>query len=184
MFRCEIGSDAELRMLEVRHAEELFALVDRNREYLREWLPFLDDTTSVEDERDFIKSALERFACDGSFAAGIWFKGKIAGGIGLHGIDWVSKKTSIGYWISEDCQGNGLVTRSCIALVDYAINELGLNRVEMHVAPENTKSRAIPERLGFTQEGILRQAAWQYDHYLDLVVYAMLSDEWKNKGSE
>lgn len=184
MFRYEIGVDAELRMLQDRHAEELFALVDRNREYLREWLPFLDATTSVEDERDFIKSALERFASDGSFAAGIWFKGKIAGGIGLHAIDWANKKTSIGYWISEDCQGHGLVTRSCVALIDYAINELGLNRVEMHVAPENIKSRAIPERLGFTQEGILRRVAWHYDHYLDLVVYAMLSDEWKNKGSQ
>ena len=83
MFRYEIGDDAELRMLEDRHAEELFALVDRNRKHLREWLPFLDTTTSVEDERDFIKSALDRFATDGSFAAGIWFKGKIAGVIGF-----------------------------------------------------------------------------------------------------
>ena len=179
MFRYEIGVDAELRLLEGRHAEELFSLVDRNREHLREWLPFLDAITSVEDERSFIKSSLGRFASDGSFSAGIWFKGKIAGGIGLHAIDWVNKKTSIGYWISEDCQGHGLVTRSCIALIDYAINELGLNRVEIHVTPKNMKSRAIPERLGFIQEGILRRVAWQYDHYIDLVVYAMLSDEWK-----
>ena len=55
MFKYEIGDDAELRMLEDRHAEELFALVDRNREYLREWLPFLDGTTSVEDEGGFIR---------------------------------------------------------------------------------------------------------------------------------
>ena len=55
MFRYEIGDDAELRMLENRHAEELFALVDRNRKHLREWLPFLDATTSVENERGFIR---------------------------------------------------------------------------------------------------------------------------------
>ena len=184
MFRYEIGDDAEIRLLEDRHADELFALVDRNREHLREWLPFLDATTSVEYERGFIRSSLERFARDGSFAAGIWFKGKLAGGIGLHAIDWIDRKTEIGYWISEDCQGNGLVSRSCRALLGYALDELGLNRVEIHVATENTKSRAIPERLGLTQEGVLRQAQWLYDHYVDIVIYAMLSNEWKDKGSQ
>ncbi len=80
------------------------------------------------------------------------------------------------------CQHN-LVTRSCVALIDYAIYELGLNSVEIDVATENTKSRAIPERLGFTQEGVLRDEMWLYDHHVDIVVYTILSKEWKNRGS-
>jgi ribosomal-protein-serine acetyltransferase len=50
--------------------------------------------------------------------------------------------------------------------------------VEVRAAPGNRRSRAIPERLGFRQEGILRDAEWLYDHYVDLVVYAMLADDW------
>ena len=71
------------------------------------------------------------------------------------------------------------MTRACRALVTHAFRELGLHRVEIRAAPGNRRSRAIPERLGFRQEGILRDAEWPYDHYVDLVVYAMLADEWE-----
>jgi ribosomal-protein-serine acetyltransferase len=63
--------------------------------------------------------------------------------------------------------------------VNYGLHDLGLNRVEIRAAEFNTRSRAIPERLGFTQEGIIRQAEWLYDYYVDHVVYGMLSEEWK-----
>jgi ribosomal-protein-serine acetyltransferase len=67
-------------------------------------------------------------------------------------------------------------------LVDYAFNELGLNRLEIRCATENTKSRAIPQRLGFKQEGTIRQAEWLYDHYVDLVVYGILASEWSDSS--
>ena len=180
MFRFPIGEDAELRLWEPHHGEELFALVDRNREYLREWLPWIDDTRTVEDETAFIRYSLRQFASSRTLAAGIWFQGRLAGGIDIHSMDPTNLRGEIGYWISAGCQGKGLVTRSCRALLDYAFNELKLNRVEIHVASGNTRSRAIPERLGFTQEGILRQVAWLYDQFIDLVIYAMLASEWQS----
>lgn len=64
-------------------------------------------------------------------------------------------------------------------MVDYAFNELNLNRVEIRCAVENKKSRAIPERLHFVNEGCIRQAEWLYDHYVDHIVYGMLKEEWK-----
>jgi ribosomal-protein-serine acetyltransferase len=48
----------------------------------------------------------------------------------------------------------------------------------MHCAVGNTKSRAVPERLGFVQEGILHDAEWLYDHYVDLVIYSILKAAW------
>jgi ribosomal-protein-serine acetyltransferase len=51
--------------------------------------------------------------------------------------------------------------------------------VEIGCAPGNRKSCAIPERLGFTREGVLRQREWLYDHFVDHVVYGILAEEWR-----
>ena len=178
MFSSRIGSDTELRSFEERHAEMLFSLTDQNREYLREWLPWLDNTKSVADTRIFIRKSLEQFADNNGFQAGIWVKEQLAGVIGYHRIDWRNRMTSIGYWLGASFQGQGIMTAACRALVGYAFHELKLNRVEIQCAPGNKRSRAIPERLGFKQEGLLREAEWLYDRFVDHVVYATLAGEW------
>lgn len=180
MFSFRVGDDIELRLLEERHADQLFALTNQNRAHLREWLPWVDDTQSVEDTQAFIKRALQQFADNNGFQAGIWVEGELAGVIGYHYIAWPSRKTEIGYWLGASFQGRGVMTRVCQALVNYAFNELHLNRIVIYCAAENVKSRAIPERLGFRQEGVLRQAEWLYDHFVDLVVYSILAAEWQS----
>ena len=165
-------------MLQPYHAEELYALVDSNREHLRRWLPWVDSITSVGAERHFINASLDGFSRDGSFVAGIWFRERLVGVVGLHEISWRNKLTSIGYFLSEGSQGKGLITNACRALVDHSFGELGLNRVEVRAATENLRSQAVPRRLGFKEEGILRQVEWLYDHYVDHVVFAMLAPEW------
>jgi ribosomal-protein-serine acetyltransferase len=179
MVRFGIDEHTELRLLKEQHTKELFALMDQNRKYLREWLPWLDDNKSPSDTKDFIKSSLEQFTSNNGFQMGIWFQGNLAGVIGYHKIDWANRATSIGYWLGASFQGRGLVTKACRALVDYAFSELRLNRMEIRCAVENRKSRSIPERLGFREEGIIRQAEWLYDHFVDHVVYGMLIGEWQ-----
>jgi ribosomal-protein-serine acetyltransferase len=178
--RFEIDNETELRLLKEQHTEELFSLMNQNREYLREWLPWLDANKSPEDTKEFIRDSLEQFTNNNGFQSGIWFKGKLAGVIGYHKIDWANRATSIGYWLGASFQGKGLMTKACRILVDYAFNEFGLNRVEIRCAVENKKSRAIPERLGFKEEGIIRQAEWLYDRFVDHVVYGMLASEWQS----
>ncbi|HEY7346897.1 MAG TPA: GNAT family protein [Ktedonobacterales bacterium] len=184
MFVLPLGNDAELRLLEMRHAEELFTLVDQNRFYLRQWLGWVDSNQSILDSRSFIRGALQQFANNNGFQAGVWFGGALAGVIGYNYIDWQNSRTEFGYWLGAPFQGHGLITRACQALIDYTYDDLRLNRIEILCAAENTRSRAIPERLGFTQEGIFRQAEWLYDHFVDLVVYAMLADEWRGVPTE
>jgi len=174
MFSHKIDDVTELRILQQQHAEELFALVDRNREHLREWLLWVDGTKTVEDTKNFIKGELEKFAAGEGLSTGIWYEGKLSGSIGSHRIDWIHRKVEIGYWISAAAQGKGLITKGTRALVDYFFNELELHRVEIHCAIGNKKSRAIAERLGFTEEGILKQAFRLYDHYTDIVIYGLL----------
>jgi ribosomal-protein-serine acetyltransferase len=181
MFTKVIDEHIHLRLLELRYAEELFQLVDQNRTYLRQWLPWLDRTKSPEDTKAFIQSGLKQFSENNGFQAGIFYNGQIVGCIGLHEIDWNNRKTAIGYWLSEHCQGKGIMTRACRAMIDYAVKDAGLNRVEIRAAEWNAKSRAIPERLGFVNEGITRQEEWLYDHYVDHVIYGMLAEDWKRR---
>jgi len=177
--RFQIEEDIELRLLEERHTEELFVLVNGNRHYLREWLPWLDNNRSIEDTEEFLRDSLEQFRVNNGFQCGIWYRGELAGVIGYHRIDWVNRATSIGYWLGAGFQGMGLMTKACRALINYAFDEMRLNRVEIRCAVENRKSRAIPERLGFKEEGVIRQAEWLYDRFVDHVVYGMIQTEWR-----
>ena len=181
MFHIKVD-DLEMRLLEESDAEQLFALTDRNRAYLRRWLPWLDDTTTPAHTLAFIRSSIEQFAEDNGFQLGIVYRGELAGVIGIHYVNRQHKKTEIGYWLAEGFQGRGIMTRCCRALVDYSFSDLELNRVEIRCALENIRSRAIPERLGFTQEGIQKDAEWLYDHFVDLVMYSMLAGNWVKKA--
>ncbi|MBB4824711.1 ribosomal-protein-serine acetyltransferase [Sporosarcina luteola] len=171
MFTYQINEETELKQLETRHDEQLFEIMDKSRESLREWLPWLDYNKTVEDSRKFIASTLKQYSENNGFQAGIWYQGELAGVVGLHGINWANRSTSLGYWLGKDFEGKGLMTRSCQAVIDYCFNELNLNRIEIRVAAENYKSRAIPERLGFMKEGHIRQAEWLYDKFVDHDVF-------------
>jgi ribosomal-protein-serine acetyltransferase len=173
------ASGAELRLLEHHHAGELFALIDHNRSYLRQWLPDWDVQKSLDDCKKIIKSSLEQLAANGGFTLGIWWEGRLAGIIGAADIDWQNRSAMIGYLLGENYQGKGLVTEACRALVDYLFSELKLRRVEIRCATSNPRSCAIPRRLGFLKEGVLRRAQAFDDHFLDLEVYGLLVEDWK-----
>jgi ribosomal-protein-serine acetyltransferase len=178
-FACRPANGLELRILEPRHAAELYHLTEANRTYLREWLPWLDGTTSVQDSRGFIESGLRQYGNHDGLQLGIWYRGVLCGAIGYHFWDFVAGKTEIGYWLAQSHTGKGIMTRSVAALIDYAFDVLGMHRIEIPCAVHNQRSCAIPQRLGFTHEGVLRSAEWLYDHYVDWNMYALLRHEWK-----
>ena len=103
--------------------------------------------------------------------------GRIAGCAGFPVIDPVARAAMMGYWVAAEHQGRGLVTRAAKALIEHAFADLGLHRVEIRAATENVRSRAIPERLGFTQEGVLREAELVNGRYQDLAVYGLLASD-------
>ncbi len=180
MFHLTVNNDLKLCLLEEKHATQLFALVEANRLYLREWLPWLDANTTAEDSLNFIKKSRQGFADNSELTTAIVFKEQLVGMMSYHQIDWESRAAEIGYWLSTDQQKHGLITRACRFLVNYGFTELKLNRITIRCATGNHKSQAIPERLGFTYEGTLRQVDWQYDHFIDLRVYSILAEEWQS----
>lgn len=177
-FILKINSDLELRLLKLKYTKELFAQVDKNRLYLKTWLPWLNTSNSVNDLKVYIKQVLKNFKQNRNLPLIIWHQEQLIGSITLHGVDWVNKSTSIGYWLAEDQQGQGIMTSSVRALINYCFNSLNLNRVEIRIAPGNLKSQAIPKALGFQQEGLVRSVEWLYDHYVDHLIFGLLKKDW------
>lgn len=182
MFTWKINGDIELKLLEQRDAEAFFHVVDRNRDHLRKWLPWVDKMLFVSDYYPVIDMWLRQFIERDGFQTAILYRGEIVGMAGFHGMDRNNHKCSIGYWLSKKHQGKGIMTTAVRALLVHAFEVEQLNRVEIRAAVPNRRSRAIPERLGFKEEGVIRNAEYLYDHYLDHVVYGQLKSEWqKNK---
>lgn len=177
-FTIPIRTGLELRLRVESDAQAVFRAIDKNRKYLRQWLPWLDDSTTVEDTLKYIRSDISEFEKKEGLDLGIWYENQWIGGIGFHAFGGKNRKSTIGYWLSEDSQGKGIMTDATRALVTYGFGQLNLNRIEIRCATENVKSRAIPERLGFKTEGVLRQSEWLYDHFVDWVVYSQLRIEW------
>ncbi len=170
---------AELRLLAHQHAEDLFTLMELNRAFLRRWLPEWDLQKSLDGCQRLIKSSLEQWAANAGFTLGIWYEGQLAGVIGAGRIDWENRSTNVGYWLGERFQGRGLVTGACRAVLDYLFGQLKLKRIEIRCASDNPRSCAIPRRLGFSKEGVLRQSQAYDDRYLDIEVYSLLAEEWE-----
>ena len=174
----QAGDQLELHPLTVSDAPELFELIDRNRDRLREWVPWLEPTYSLADARDFAAASERQNREAMSMTAALRLSGRLCGVISLHRIDIAHRNSSLGYWLAEEFQGQGIMTRACRALITQAFREYNLHRMEIRCATGNHRSCAIPRRLGFTEEGVLRQAEWLYDHWVDLRVFGMLEQDW------
>ncbi|QDU55719.1 GNAT family N-acetyltransferase [Aeoliella mucimassa] len=181
MFSYQLDSDTTLELLAPRHAQELYRVVDENRDHLRPWLGWVEETKSVSDVQGFIRAVQTQVGGNSGFQTAIRHKGDLAGMIGMHGIQWTHRSSSIGYWLAKRLQGQGIMTRACSAYLRHCFGELGLHRMEIRCATDNERSRAIPERLGFTNEGTLRDAEWVTNRFVSHVVYGLLSKDWRKQ---
>jgi ribosomal-protein-serine acetyltransferase len=183
MFRAQVRQDIYLQLLEERHAAEVFSLVDRDRDYLRPWLPWVDSTVTEDDTLSFIRSTLEQFASQKGFVAGIW-QDRFCGVIGTHKLDLLNRQGEVGYWLGREFQGQGIMTASCRGVVTHLLGEMDLNRVNIHCAKHNEKSCAIPLRLGFAEEGVAREAQLLHGRFHDLRRFVMLRRDWNPDSVE
>jgi ribosomal-protein-serine acetyltransferase len=180
-FEIRVDEDITLRLHQEKTAPLLFSLIEENRTHFREWLPWLDFNTKIEDTQKFISECESDYKKNIGLNLGIYFRDRLVGSVGFNVISSLNKSAEVGYMLGKDYNGLGIMTKSCNALVDYGFNELNLNRIVIKAGEQNYKSRAIPEKLDFNQEGILQQAEFLYDHYVNMVVYAMLKENWEKK---
>ena len=172
-----ITDHIRLESLKFSMAEEIFLAIDKDRDYLKQWLPFVDLTMEVSDTKKFIQGINSQKEIRKDEIYSIWFDQEFAGLIGFKDTDWVNRKTEIGYWLIQKMQGKGIVTSCVRKLVVYSFQKLNLNRIQIKAAVGNSKSSAIPKRLGFQFEGIERAGERHNNKFFDLEVYSLLRSD-------
>lgn len=182
MLSFEVEQNLEMRLVEEVYSEELYTIIQDDLGYLYEWMPWVTEEFSVDLARGFIKRSLEEFRQKQAIDLFINKNKSIIGVIGAKNIDLVNRSAEIGYWLAKKEQGNGVITKCCRELLKYVFSELNLNRIVIRCATENTKSQAIPKRLGFTEEGVARDAEWLHHRFVDLANYSLLKEEWKGNN--
>lgn len=178
LSRLIIDEHLVLRVLEPSEGVDLFHVVDTSRDHLRQWLPWVDHTRKAAHSVQFIERLHAAFAERQAAHYGIFADAQLVGMVGFHAFDWTNRVTSLGYWLGQAACGRGWMRRSVTACLDHAF-ALGMNRISIRCAVGNARSRRIPEALGFTLEGIQREAEWLNGRFVDLEVHSLLASEWR-----
>lgn len=172
-----VNRNTRLEPVKLWMDEVIFASIDENRDYLKTWLPFIQNTLSINDTRNFLQSVINQPDKKKDDVYSIWYKEEFAGLIGFKDTDWLNKKTELGYWLVEKIQGKGIVSSSVERLCHFAFQKLKMNRVQIKVAIGNSKSSAIPKKLGFQFEGIERAGENHGNKFLDLEIYSLIKKD-------
>lgn len=163
-----------LRPLQANDAADLYNTIDSQRDYLGRWLPFVASTQSVAYTQEFVNYSLQ--SEEETFT--IRHENQFIGLIGFKATDKDNCKTEIGYWLSEEYQGRGIMTNAVKELCHYAFQQLGINRIQLKCAVGNSSSSNIPKRIGFQFEGIERAGEQFPDgSFADLEIYSLLKGD-------
>ena len=174
-----IGTEITMRELSLDDAQAVFDVVRRNHHHLKSYMHWASPAYSLESAREFIQQNQVNRAERKTLGLGIFRGARLIGSIGFVNFDWLAMKTELGYWISSDEEGKGIVSRACRVLIDFAFDELKMNRIEIRCSSENLRSAAIPIRLGFQKEGRLRQSEFRNGRLHDFDIYGLLASEWR-----
>ena len=176
-MKINIENSLYLESVSVDDASQTYDLINSQRDYLGEWLPWVDYVKETKDCVTSIKNCVQRNEAGTSLDLSIKRNEKVIGRIGLHYIDKSNNNTSIGYWLSQNEKGKGVMTKAVEALCNYCFDELKMNRIGIACATGNLKSQSIPKRLGFKLEGHFRERELVNGVYLDHYVYSKLKTE-------
>ncbi|MFF0472955.1 GNAT family N-acetyltransferase [Streptomyces sp. NPDC004284] len=180
MFAISLGDDgAELRPLEPWQAEEFLTHMDRGREFIGQHIGLPDVVADLDSARAYLTSYAEKAATDTGRIYGIWTDGTLVGGVLFRTFDAVGGTAEAGCWLEPSAAGKGLITRACRVIIDWAIEERGIHRVEWYASTKNEPSIAVARRLGMTQEGVVRENYLYRGHRSDTAIWAVLAPEWR-----
>jgi ribosomal-protein-serine acetyltransferase len=175
MLGFPLGDGAELRALEPWQAAEFADHVERARAHLAPWLPWATTVVDEASARAFLQRYAEERARDGGRVYGIWLGGELAGGTLFRVFDTRFGVCEVGVWLAPQAEGRGLITRAARRMIEWAVRERGMARVEWRCVPTNERSIAVAKRLGMTRDGVLREAFPHQGVRHDVEVWSLLA---------
>lgn len=183
MFAVPLGDDgAELRPLEPWRAEEFLAHMDRGREFVGRHIGLADAVTDLESARAYLQSYADKAATDTGRVYGIWTADDLlVGGVLFRTMDVAKGTAEAGCWLEPSATGRGLVTTASRVIIDWAVEERGIHRVEWVVSASNTASIAVARRLGMTKDGVLRESYPYRGKRHDMEIWSTLAPEWRER---
>lgn len=174
-FTIDVNDEIQMKLLDNAHAEEMFRLTQKNKQFLSQWLIWVRDVKSLHDSKKKIQQDQDNFYNNTTLELGIFKNSVLIGRIGFISIKGF--KAEIGYWLSESENGKGIITLCCKKLIEYAFTQTSIYRIAIRMDTENIKSRKVPERLGFTLEGTARGDVLLKGEYRDSFVYSLLKTD-------
>ena len=166
-------------------SQDVFHLVDRNRDRLGEWLPWVKNTNKVEDSMKFVEKSIEEFEKGNRFEYGLYLieqendkdrtKGNLIGAVGLVSVE--NDEAEIGYWLSKQGEGKGFMVTAVKELINASQQVLGLTKFVIKTVENNLKSRRIPEKLGFAETGLSEEQIMLDDVPKKLTVYQLILNQ-------
>ena len=180
-----IVEDYTIREALMEDASSIWQAIDSHRDYLVEWLPFVEQLTCEADEEAFLAEVLSVPYETRNLVYVIEKGEEFCGLVGFVTTDLANHRTEIGYWLLPEHQGKGVMTRSVFWLCRWAMEVRSINRVQIRCAVGNHRSNAIPQRLGFRLEGTERDGELLASgEYADLYVYSLLKKEISGQSVE
>lgn len=144
-----INDRLTLRQLQPNNAQTLFNIVDTNREYLSQYLPWVASTKSANDSREFIEKTLSDRKDHSTYGYGIFIDGEFLGHISIMNLNNDQKKPEIGYWIAESASGKGITTNAVKTLTKFGLNTLNLKEIIICADPNNIASNKVAQKAGY-----------------------------------
>jgi RimJ/RimL family protein N-acetyltransferase len=171
-----------LRCWQPADAPLLKQAIDESREHLRPWMPWAQAPEPLEAYVQRLRETRARFDLGQDFSYGVWdpAETQVLGACGLHTRVGEGAR-EIGYWIHQAHVNRGLMTEAAGALTRVAFEVDQVHRVEIHVAPKNVRSAAVPRKLGFTPEGVLRRRQeFSPGEWRDLLIWSLFDVDYPN----
>jgi ribosomal-protein-serine acetyltransferase len=168
----KINKHLTLRVSRLSDAQEHLEVLNANREHLMPFMPWAHFITEVQQYEAFIGAVRANRRTLSEFGYQITLDGKLIGRISMLSFDTKNMKCEIGYWITSEHEGKGMVKLVTKKMIEIATTLLGFHRVEIRCAVGNSRSANIPKRLGFVYEGLLRHAEKSESGWRDLELYA------------
>ncbi|MBP6005289.1 GNAT family N-acetyltransferase [Candidatus Saccharibacteria bacterium] len=144
-----IDTQLQLRALNPDDSPALFALIDTNREYLARFLPWVEDTLSINDSLGFINKSFENYANNIEYNFGIFYQDRLVGMISIRTANHLGAPLEIGYWIAEAYSGKGITTQATDAITKYGFDQLGLSQISIFAQIDNPASNKIAKKIDY-----------------------------------